>query len=243
MPASKFNLAAGGGVGVLIDRILSIYDEDGFFLCSLSDEDDDRCVCFDLLLELLLLELLLLRLESDELVDRRCRRLRCDGERESRFLCLELELLYFDEDLYRAIDESDELSERCRYFDDFRSDERCRFFLVCFERDDDRRRDLFRDGVRVRDRPIFLQFIFHKLTSSDLTGSSIESSLLCTQSVYDIYTQLVNWFTAITNTCVVSPHQHNRTSVSHQNINVCEAAVLKICQNHCRLNCILKMLQ
>lgn len=64
-----------------------MYDDDGFFRCCLSDEDDD-----------LLLDLLLLFVESEELVERLNRRLRCeeDGDLESRFLCLEL--LYFDDD-------------------------------------------------------------------------------------------------------------------------------------------------
>lgn len=154
MPASKFGFAAGGGVGVLIERILSMYDEDGFFFCGLSDEED-RCVFFDLLEFELVLLLLLLRLdEADELVERLDRRFRCDGDRESRLLCRVL--LYFDDDdaLYRVVDDSDELSERWRYFDDFRSDERCRPFFECFDRDDDRRRVLFCDEVRERDLPI-----------------------------------------------------------------------------------------
>lgn len=66
-----------------------MYDDDGFFRCCLSDEDDDL---------LLLLALLLLFVESEELVERLNRRLRCeeDGDLESRFLCLEL--LYFVDD-------------------------------------------------------------------------------------------------------------------------------------------------
>lgn len=97
IPASKFNFCVGGGVGVRIERILSMYVEDGFFFCCFS-ADDDRCVRFDSLELLLLLELLPLWLdESDELVERLNRRPRCDdGDRESRFLVREL--LYFDDD-------------------------------------------------------------------------------------------------------------------------------------------------
>lgn len=153
--ASKFifDCGGGGGVGVLIARIFSIYDEDGLFLCNLSDDDEDRCVFLEL--EVLLLELLLRLDEFEELDDERllCR-LRCDnGDRESRLLCRLF--LFFDDDLYRFADESVELSDLRRYFDDFLSGVRTRLFLECFDRDEDRRLDFFRDNDFDRDLPIF----------------------------------------------------------------------------------------